>query len=150
MQRILISQSEKNNGTDYLIVNGKMLSDDDSVVKYGRIISETDNWKEIYKDYFLEIRKNGDQLLLKSFYNDKDIVGRHIYYLYLAEESDSLQVILDYLKKDSQLINKTFDRKRTLDIINKIENSKKIKRTILKCLAIAFGLSFLVYLLTKP
>lgn len=149
MKRILVSQNERNNGTDYLIVDGEMLTDDDSMVKYGRLISRTDDWSEVYKDDYLEIRKDGIQLLLKSFYNEKDIVGRSIYYLYLIEESDSFQVILDCLQKDSQLINKTFDLDRTQNLINSIENNESVKKTITKYVAIALGLSFLIYIFTK-
>ena len=149
MKRILVSQNERNNGTDYLIVDGEMLTDDDSMVKYGRLISKTDDWAEVYKDDYIEIRKDENQLLLKSFYNEKDIVGRSIYYLFLIEGSDSLQVILNYLQKDSQLINKTFDRDRTQKLINKIGNSEKVKNTITKYVAIALGLSFLIYIFTK-
>ena len=133
MKRILVSQNENNNGTSYLIVDGKLLTDRNSVAKYGRIISKTDHWEEVYrdKDDYMEIRKNENHLLLKSFYNDKDIVGRAIYYLYLVEDVfDNIDTILNYLEKDSQLINRTFDRVRTQEIIDKIRNDKKIKSKI--------------------
>lgn len=149
MKRLLSSQNERNIGMDYLIVDGEMLTDEDSIVKYGHLISNTDDWAEVYKDDYLEIRKNGSQLLLKSFYNETDIVGRSIYYLYLIEESDNLQVILNYLEKDSQLISRTFDRDRTQDLINKIENNEKAKKTIRTYIAIAIGLSLLIYIFTK-
>ena len=64
MKRVLVSQNEKNNGKDYLIVDGKLLTDDKNVIKYGRIISKTDEWEEIYRDDYLEIRKNENQLLI--------------------------------------------------------------------------------------
>lgn len=149
MKRILISQNAQNDGTDYLIVDGEILADADSMVKYGRMISQTDDWSEVYQDDYLVIRKDRNQLLLKSFYNEKDIVGRFIYYFYLIEESDNFQIILNHLQKDSRLINRTFDRDRTEDLINKIENSEKVKKIITKYVAIALGLSFLIYIFTK-
>lgn len=150
MKRVLISQNEKNNGTDYLIVDGRKLTDEDSIVKYGRIISKTDNWIEIHKDDYLEIRKNENQLLIKSFYNDKDIVGRAIYYLYLIEdELDNFDNILNFLEQDSLSIDRTFDKERTQDIISKIKNDEKIKKKIVKYITIAIGALVLVYLLTK-
>src|SRR5690554_7793248 len=88
MKRLLSSQNERNIGTDYLIVDGEKLTDEDSMVKFGRLISKTDDWAEVYKDGYLEIRKDGNQLLLKSFYNEKDIVGRSIYYLYLIRSEE--------------------------------------------------------------
>ena len=150
MKRVLVSQNEKNNGKDYLIVDGKLLTDDKNVIKYGRIISKTDEWEEIYRDDYLEIRKNENQLLLKSFYNDKDIVGRSIYYLYMVdEEFDNIDSILGYLEQDSQLINRTYDRERTQDIVAKIKNSDEIKGKLIKYMAIALGAILLGYLLTR-
>jgi hypothetical protein len=150
MKRVLVSQNEKNNGKDYLIVDGKLLTDDKNVIKYGRIISKTDEWEEIYRDDYLEIRKNENQLLLKSFYNDKDIVGRSIYYLYMVdEEFDNIDSILGYLEQDSQLINRTYDRERTQDIVGKIKNSDEIKGKLIKYMAIALGAILLGYLLTR-
>lgn len=57
MERILVSQNERNNGTDYLIINGEISNDKDKVVFYGKKFSKTDDWVEVYKDVFLEIRK---------------------------------------------------------------------------------------------
>jgi len=150
MKRVLISQNEKNNGTDYLIVDGKQLTDENSVVKYGRIISKTDDWGEIHKDDYLEIRKNENQLLIKSFYNDKDAVGRAIYYLYLIEdELDNIDNVLKYLEQDSQLIDRTFDKERTQDIVAKIKNNEELKNKIAKYVIIAVGALALIYAITK-
>lgn len=150
MKRVLISQNEKNNGTDYLIVDGKQLTDENSVVKYGRIISKTDDWVEIHKDDYLEIRKSENQLLIKSFYNDKDAVGRAIYYLYLIEdELDNIDNVLKYLEQDSQLIDRTFDKERTQDIVAKIKNNEELKNKIAKYVIIAVGALALIYAITK-
>lgn len=151
MKRVLISQNEKNNGTDYIIVNGIRLTDEDSVVKYGREISKTDDWDEIYKDDdYLEIRKSENQLLIKSFYNEKDIAGRTIYYIYLIEDKfENIDNILNFLEQDSQLIDRNIDREHTQGIIYKIKNDEKIKKKIVKYVVIAIGAMALVYLLTK-
>lgn len=149
MSRILISQNETNNSTEYLIVNGHLLDDDDNMLKYGRIISKTDDWGELYKDDFLEIRKNENQLLIKSFYTDKDIVNRSIYYIYLIDETEDFDVILNQLEKDSQLIHRTIDREKTQNLINRIKNDEEIKKKIIKYLIITVGVSFGIYLLSK-
>ena len=149
MKRVLVSQNENNNGTEYLIINGKIETNKDSIVEYSRIISKTDDWEELHNEDFLEIRKNKNQILLKSFYNDKDIVGRSIYYLYLVDKNDNYDVILDFLEQDSKLIKRTIDRERTEELIKKIKNSTKIKKKINQYLLIGLGLAVLVYLITK-
>ena len=126
MKRVLVSQNENNNGTDYLIVDGVLANNEDKVVYYGRIFSKTDDWNELYKDNFLEVRQQNNQLLIKSFYNDKDVVGRSIYYMYLVEDKlDNFDTILGFLEKDSQLINRNLDREHTQEIIAKIKNNKE-------------------------
>lgn len=150
MKRVLISQNEKNNGTDYLIVNGNILTDEDSIIKYGRELSETDNWAEIFKDDYLEIRKNKNKLLLKSFYSDKDVVGRAIYYLYLIEdEFDNFDSILEHLERDSQLIVRTVDKQRTQEIIQKIKKDRNLKKKISKFILMVLGTLAIVYFLTR-
>lgn|SRR5690554_3364379 len=149
MKRILVSQNERNNGTDYLIENGIVINDEDKIVYYGRIFSKTDDWEEVYKDDFLEVRQQENQLLIKSFYNDKDVAGRIIYYMYLIEEKDSIETILDYLEKDSQLINRTFDRERVQKIIEQIKNNEDLKKNLIKYITIAVGALALIYLLTR-
>lgn len=149
MKRILVSQNERNNGTDYLIVNGEFLNDENEIVFYGRKFSETDNWKEIYKDDFLEVRKKENQLLLKSFYNERDSIDSIIYYMYLIEENEDIDTVLKHLESDSQLINRTFDREHVQHIIEHIENNKSIKKKIIIGLGLAIGIISLIYLLTK-
>lgn len=149
MKRVLISQNERNNGTDYLIVDGNLIQDEDNVAYYGRIFSNTDKWKEFFKDDFIEIRKDKNQLLIKSFYEDKDIAGRVIYYMYLVEDQDSIETILNYLEQDSKVIERSFDRERVLKIIERINTNDRLKKSIIKYVAIAFGAVTLVYLLTK-
>jgi hypothetical protein len=79
MKRILISQNEKNNGTDYVVVNGKLVKDEDIRLKHYREVRKSDNWKVNYKDDFLELKSENGQILIKSNYLDKDNVNRSIY-----------------------------------------------------------------------
>lgn len=149
MKRILLSQHERNNGTDYLIVDGELLMDDNSIVEYGRLIAQTDEWKEEYRDEFLEIRKKENKIILKSYYTDKDIVGRVIYYLYIIEGVDDFNIIMDYLKEDSKVIDRTFDREKILGIVEEINNNKKLKKKVIGIVLLIIGLSLLTYLIKK-
>lgn len=149
MKRVLISQNEKNNGTDYLIVDGKVISDKDAIVDYGRKISKTDIWEVMYNDEFLEVRKDKNQLLVKSHYLDKDVVGRQIYYLYLVDDSDNLETILNYLEEDSKLINRSIDKIKTLEIIDRLKNNNKAKKKIIIYLLLILGISLITYLTKK-
>lgn len=149
MKRILVSQNENNSGAGYLIVNGELLDNEDKIVYYGRVFSSTDEWKKLYKDDFLEIKQQENQLLIKSFYNDKDVAGRIIYYMYLIEETDNIETILNHLEKDSQLINRTFDKEQVQNIIEQINNKEGLKKNLIKYIAVAVGALALIYLLTR-
>lgn len=149
MKRVLISQNERNNGTDYLIVNGELLNDEDKVVYYGRIFSKTDDWEEVHKDDFLEIRQKENQMLIKSYYKERDTINSIIYYMYLFDKIDDVDIILNFLEQDSQLINRSFDKEHTQKIIEDIRKNKEIKKKIIKYIAIAAGAIALIYFLTK-
>ncbi|SDH82885.1 hypothetical protein [Myroides phaeus] len=149
MKRILLSQHKENNGTDYLIVDGELLIDGNSIVEYGRLIAQTDEWQEEYRDEFLEIRKKENKIILKSYYTDKDIVGRVIYYLYIIEGVDDFNIIMDYLKEDSKVIDRTFDREKILGIVEEINNNKKLKKKVIGIVLLIIGLSLLTYLIKK-
>ena len=149
MERVLVSQNERNNGTDYLIVNGKITTDEDKVVYYGRKFSKTDDWDKVYKDEFIEIKKQQNQLLIKSFYNERDNINSIIYYMYLIEETDNIETILNHLEKDSQLINRTFDKEQVQNIIEQINSKEGLKKNLIKYIAVAVGALALIYLLTR-
>lgn len=149
MERILVSQNERNNGTDYLIINGEISIDKDKVVFYGKKFSKTDDWVEVYKDDFLEIRKQQNQLLIKSFYNERDTINSIIYYMYLIEETDNIETILSFLEKDSQLINRTFDKEKVQTIIEQIKRNECLKKNLIKYIALSVAALGLIYLLTK-
>lgn len=149
MERILVSQNERNNGTDYLIINGEISNDKDKVVFYGKKFSKTDDWVEVYKDVFLEIRKQQNQLLIKSFYNERDTINSIIYYMYLIEETDNIETILSFLEKDSQLINRTFDKEKVQTIIEQIKRNEGLKKNLIKYIALSVAALGLIYLLTR-
>ena len=149
MERVLVSQNERNNGTDYLIVNGEISNDRNKVVYYGRKFSKTDDWIEVYKDDFLEIRQQQNQLIIKSFYNERDTINSIIYYMYLIEETDDIETILSFIEKDSKLINRTFDKERIQKVIEQIKSNEGLKKNLIKYIAIAVGALALIYLLTR-
>lgn len=146
MKRILISQNEKNDGTDYVIVNGQLIKDEDLCLQHYRELRKSDTWKKDYKDDFLELKSNNNQILLKSHYSDKDNVNRNIYYTYLIENTDDFETVIRYLEKDSQVINREIDREGTLHVINKIKTNNKIKSKINQILIILFtvGIGYII------
>ncbi|RKS53791.1 hypothetical protein BC962_2047 [Gillisia mitskevichiae] len=146
MKRILISQNEKNNGTDYVIVNGQLVKDEDLCLHHYRELRISDTWKQDYKDDFLELKSNKNNLLLKSHYIDKDNVNRSIYYTYMIENEDNFDVVLSNLEKDSQVINRKIDRERTIDVIKNIKQNNKLKSKINKILILLFavGIAYII------
>lgn len=135
MKRILISQNETNDNTDYLIENGKILKDKDALVHYGRLLAQTNDWKCVYKDDFMEIRSNENQLILKSYCVEPDNFGSTIYYMYLIyENSDSpiknTDLLLDTLEEDIAAIDRTIDRERTQRLVEHVRSKEEIKKRI--------------------
>ena len=70
MNRLLISQNETNNGENYVVVDGELITDQDLCLQYYRKIKETDNWNQDFKDDFFELKSNNKDILLKSHYID--------------------------------------------------------------------------------
>ncbi|WGU67567.1 hypothetical protein QIU18_05425 [Capnocytophaga canimorsus] len=149
MKRILVSQNENNNGTDYIVIDGKLENSDEVIRQVSKKIFSTDNWRRIHKDDFLEMKKNGNELLLKSYYKDKDIAGRSIYYLYMVENNDDIDSVLHFLEKDSEVINRNIDKERTLQIVEHIKSDNKLRNIIIYTLLVIIALSSVVVLLTK-
>ncbi|MEW4925773.1 hypothetical protein [Algibacter sp. 2305UL17-15] len=136
MKRILISQNEENNGEDYVVVDGNLIIDKDLSLKYYRKIKETESWKENFKDDFIELKSNKKDILIKSHYLDTDNINRYIYYMYYVKKNDDLNIILDFLEKDSEKINRNIDKEKTLEIINRIKANKKLTSVFLKVILI--------------
>ena len=135
MKRILISQNEKNNSEDYVVVDGNLIDDKELGLHYYRKVSKADNWKHTYKDDFFELKNKNNNIFIKSHYSDKDDIHRNIYYLYLIENKD-LDVVLDYLEKDSQQISRKIDRDKTLEVIKKIKANERLKSYLFKLILV--------------
>jgi hypothetical protein len=144
IKRILYSQSEKVIKDDYFVIDGVLEQDNVSNLSLDafQLINETENWKEIYKDDDLVIRKKGNYLNIKSHYINKDESGRFMFYVYYVE-SKNIEEMLNYLKIDSQIINKElgFEAEK---LIKKIKESKKVKNIILVSLLVIV-VSFLIW-----
>jgi hypothetical protein len=141
MKRLLISQNETNNGEDYVVADGKLITDQDLCLQYYRKLKETENWKQNYKDDFFELKSNNKDILLKSHYIEKDNIDRNIYYMYYVKKNDDLNVVLEFLEKDSQKISRNIDKEKTLRIINKIKTNKKLKSIFYKLIFIIIAAS---------
>ena len=148
MKRVLKVQNENNEGKNYFIIDGKLLLDSDDNHKYIRFISETENYKIIYKDDIVLIKQKGNLILLTSYYNNEDNIGRKMSYVYIVDYPVTINNILDYLKKDSKLINKDFDQENIELIISKINKNKNIKK-IISLILIAISILWVIIYIKK-
>lgn len=146
MKRVLKVQNENNEGKNYFIIDGKLLLDSDDNHKYIRFISETENYKIIYKDDIVLIKQKGNLILLTSYYNNEDNIGRKMSYVYIVDYPVTINNILDYLKKDSKLINKDFDQENIEFIISKINKNKNLKKIISLILIAISILGVIIYI----
>ena len=146
MKKILKVQNENNEGKNYFIIDGKLLLDSDDNHKYIRFISETENYKIIYKDDIVLIKQKGNLILLTSYYNNEDNIGRKMSYVYIVDYPVTINNILDYLKKDSKLINKDFDQENIEFIISKINKNKNLKKIISLILIAISILGVIIYI----
>ena len=146
MKRVLKVQNENNEGKNYFIIDGKLLLDSDDNHKYIRFISETENYKIIYKDDIVLIKQKGNLILLTSYYNNEDNIGRKMSYVYIVDYPVTINNILDYLKKDSRLINKDFDQENIELIISKINKNKNLKKIISLILIAISILGVIIYI----
>ena len=146
MKRVLKVQNENNEGKNYFIIDGKLLLDSDDNHKYIRFISETENYKIIYKYDIVLIKQKGNLILLTSYYNNEDNIGRKMSYVYIVDYPVTINNILDYLKKDSKLINKDFDQENIELIISKINKNKNLKKIIFLILIAISILGVIIYI----
>jgi hypothetical protein len=149
MERILMSQHEDNNGTDYVVLNGKLLQDKDDIREYARKIIDTEDFKVKYSDEYITISQKENKILFSSNYENKDNVGRKIYYMYLIDNGVDLETILKYLERDSMALNRQFDREKTLEIIKRIQGNNKLKSNLQKLIIIIVAVVLAGYLLSK-
>lgn len=148
MKRILYSQSENPTKNDYFVIDGNLEVDNVSNLSMEafQIINNSENWKVLYIDEELKIRKKGNLLSIKSHYKNQDEVGRSLFYIYYVEFSD-IEKMLKYLKEDSRKINKdiAFD---TAELIEKIKKKDNIKKIIIGVFLTAI-ISFVLWKIVK-
>lgn len=149
MERILMSQNEDNNGTDYVVLNGKLLQDRDDIREYARKIIDTEDFKVRYSDEYITISQKDNKILFSSNYENKDNVGRKIYYMYLIDDGVDLETILEYLERDSMALNRQFDREKTLEIINRIRNNDTLRINLVKWILLSIVSAGALYLFSK-
>jgi hypothetical protein len=128
MKRILYSQSENPIRNDYFVIDGNLETNNVSNLSMEafQIVNSSENWKVLYMDEELKIKKRGNFLSMKSHYKNQDEAGRFLFYIYYIESND-IGKMLDYLKEDSKKINKdiAFETVKLIEKINKT-NIKKI------------------------
>lgn len=152
MERILMSQNENNNGTDYIIVNGILIQDDSASNYIDKISIAASKFNTRYKDKFITIKQGEGKILLSSHYVDKDKIGRSIYYSYLIDKQSSWKDILDYLEQDSKAINRTINRENTLKFKDKVGVSAGVSTGVRIGIGIGIGIAILasiIYLTLK-
>lgn len=141
MKRILYSQNESAIKDDYFVIDGVVELDNVSnlSLKAFQVINDVENWKIIYKDKELEIRKKGEFLSVKSHYINKDESDRFIFYIYYVETND-ISLMINLLKEDSLKINKelAFETEKVIDKLNKNADLKKILIGIIAAIVISF------------
>ena len=141
MKRILFSQNESAIKNDYFVIDGVVELDNVSNLSLGafQVINDVENWKIIYKDKELEIRKKGEFLSIKSHYINKDESDRFIFYIYYVETND-ISIMINLLKEDSLKINKelAFETEKLIDKLNKNADLKIILIGIIAAIVISF------------
>lgn len=160
MKRILISQNETNNNTDYVLENGILIEDETigSDLHY-EVTDSYFNGEMIYENGDLRIKKLGNKIIIKSHYIDTDVIGRRIFYMFYMENSKIINPndIIEFLKQDSKVLSRSIDEEDETNlnenlkiIINEIDSIKtkllQNKRAITIALLVIFGLLTLNYL----
>ena len=144
MIRVLLSQKETNSSEEYVVANGKLV--DNNKARYYNQMQRAHNWKTVYKNEFLELKKNKGKLFIKSHYIDKDNLNRNIFFVYMSSNyHDMLSLAID-LKKDSEIINRKLDLKKIQESLldcEKKERQKRISKTIFMLLVI-IGVIYLI------
>lgn len=160
MKRILITQNENNDNTDYLIENGKLIIDNNikSDLHY-EVTNSYINAEMIYENNSLRIKRLDDKIIIQSYYLDTDVIGRNIFYIFYIENSTRINSddIINFLKEDSRELSRNInpdDEKQIIDDhlynfeINIKKNKKLIDKKLGTILLIITGLllsAFLIY-----
>lgn len=146
--RVLYCQSERATLDDYFVVNGLLAKNDNSdlVDNAFQLIKSTDEWNVLYEDSDLILKKCNAYFSIESHYVDKDDLGRFMSFIFYSK-SEEVGTMLDFLKKDSTLINKVvaFDSDK---LIKKIESSKELNKVLIR-FGIGATILTLLYILWK-
>ncbi|MDM1530840.1 hypothetical protein [Myroides odoratimimus] len=152
-KRFLLTQNENNNGISYVLEDGKIINEGFAKNEIVKKILEGQSLKEIHKDDLVKVRTNKkDTVFIDSFYDTCDVEGRKIYYMYLIKDvHDSWESIVDYLEKDSSVLQREFNQEslKNLKLDNKIK--KKVSKLVVGIIGFGaiVGFGTLIYLLSK-
>ena len=69
--------------------------------------------------------------------------------MYLIDNGDDLETILEYLERDSMALNRQFDREKTLEIIKRIQGNNELKSNLQKWIIITVAVVLAGYLISK-
>jgi len=125
MKRILYSQHEDPSKDDYFVIDGKIESNNLSYksIEAFEIVNNSKGWKSIKNDNLLEIFKKGNSFAIKSYYENYDEAGRKLFFVFYCK-GENLESALEFLKIDSNLINRNFSYKSS--VVNLKTTNKKI------------------------
>lgn len=163
MKRILISQNETNNNTDYVLEDGNLIKDEGIISDlHYEVTNSYLNAKMIYEKGDLRVKKIENKIIIQSYYNDTDVIGRRIFYMFYIDDFKTLspEDMIEFLKQDSQVLSRSINE---YDETNLKENLKKVlnvidclitkisqnKRTLTVALLLIFGLITLNYIYNK-
>lgn len=163
MKRILISQNETNNNTDYVLENGKIIKNEGIISELHHEVNNSYlNAVMIYEKGDLRVKKIENKIIIQSYYNDSDVVGRRIFYMFYIDDFKKLspEDIIEFLKQDSQVLSRSineYDETNLKENLTKVLNGiddliTKIllnKRTLKVALLVIFGLITLNYMYNK-
>ena len=69
--------------------------------------------------------------------------------MYLIDDSVDLETILEYLERDSMVLNRQFDREKTIEIIDRIRNNDTLRINLVKWILSAIVSAGALYLFSK-
>lgn len=152
-KRFLLTQNENNNGISYVLEDGKLVNEGFTKNEIVKKILEGQSLKTIYHDDFVKVRTNEkDVVFIDSFYDTCDVEGRKIYYMYLIKgENDSWEKIVDWLEKDSNILQREFNQENLKNLKLDKKLKKKVSNLVVGIIGFGaiVGFGALVYLLSK-
>ena len=141
MKRVLVCQKENNLGEDYFVINGELIEDENLQKMAHEFITAANNWKLLYSDNEVVIKKNNISIYLESYYNDLDNSGRKLTFVYLVNSNSTENDLIENLIKDSKVIDKRMSSKR-LEILEQKLKSIKIQKILKVAIMIILAIAF--------